>query len=96
MAVDDEGTDAFARLLAAAPELVRSPGYVTTWRTRGAYGTPTEGRTAQEIATPPFARAIGLIACDVAPTLLARWNAGSAAIKTQPTFAAGRCESARA
>lgn len=65
-ALDDEDTGAFARLLAAAPELVRSPDYVTMWRTRGAYGSPTEGRTAQEIATPPFARAIGVIACDVA------------------------------
>ena len=33
---------------------------------RGAYGSLSEGRTAQEIATPPFARAIGMIACDVA------------------------------
>ena len=64
--LDDEDTDPFAGLLAAAPELVKSPGYVTMWRTRGAYGTPTEGMTAQQIATPPFARAIGLIACDVA------------------------------
>ena len=36
------------------------------WRTRGACGSPTEGKTAQEIATPAFARAVGLIACAVA------------------------------
>ena len=65
-ALDDEDTDAFRDLLAVAPELVKSPDYVTMWRTRGAYGTPTEGMTAQEVASPSFARAIGLIACDVA------------------------------
>ena len=65
-ALDDGDTDAFGKLLAAAPELVKSPDYVTMWRTRGAYGSPTEAKTAQEIATPAFARAIGLIACDVA------------------------------
>ena len=65
-ALDDEDTDALGELLAAAPELVKSPDYVTMWRTRGAYGTPTEGKTAQEVATPAFARVIGLIACDVA------------------------------
>ena len=36
------------------------------WRTCGAYGTTSEGRTAQEIATPAFARAIALITCDIA------------------------------
>ena len=46
--------------------LVAYPDYVKMWRTKGAYGTPTEGMTAQEVATPAFARAIGLIACDIA------------------------------
>lgn len=64
--LDDQDSAALAELLAAAPELVRSPDYVTMWRTRGVYGSPTEGRTAQEIATPAFARAVGLIACEVA------------------------------
>ena len=64
-ALDDEDTDALSELLAAAPELVKSPDYVTMWRTRGACGSPTEGKTAQEVATPAFAKAIGLIACDV-------------------------------
>ncbi len=65
-ALDDEDTDAFRELLAMAPELVKSPDYVSMWRTRGAYGSPTEGMTAQEVASPAFARAIGVIACDVA------------------------------
>ena len=64
--LDEEDADAFRDLLAMAPELVKSPDYVTMWRTRGAYGSPTEGMTAQEVATPAFAGAIGLIACDVA------------------------------
>lgn len=64
--LDEDDTDAFKDLLAAAPELVKSPDYVTMWRTRGAYGSPTEGMTAQEVATPSFTRAIGLIACHVA------------------------------
>ena len=64
--LDDADTDAFRDLLAAAPGLVRSPDYVSMWRTRSAYGSPTEGMTAQEVATPAFARAIGLIACAVA------------------------------
>ncbi len=64
--LDDADTDALRGLLASAPGLVKSPDYVSMWRTRGAYGSPTEGKTAQEVATPAFARAIGLIACDVA------------------------------
>ena len=63
---DDEDTDAFRELLAAKPDLVKSPDYVTMWRTCGVYGTPTEGMTVQEIATPAFAAAISTIACDVA------------------------------
>lgn len=35
-------------------------------RLGGVYGSPTEGKTAQEVATPAFARALGLIACDLA------------------------------
>jgi len=64
--LDDDDTESFSRLVAAAPELVKSPDYVTMWRTRGAYGSPTEGKTAQDVATPAFARALGLIGCDVA------------------------------
>ena len=64
-ALDDEDTDAFRDLLAVAPELVKSPDYVTMWRTRGAYGTPTEGKTAQQVATPAFTQAIARIACEV-------------------------------
>ncbi len=64
--LDDDDAVALSELLADAPDLVKSPDYVTMWRTRGAYGSPTEGKTAQEIATPAFARAVGLIACEVA------------------------------
>lgn len=65
-ALEPDDTDALRELMAAAPDLVKSPDYITMWRTRGAYGTPTEGLTAQEVATPSFARAIGLVACEVA------------------------------
>ena len=64
--LDHDDAVALSELLADAPDLVKSPDYVTMWRTRGAYGSPTEGKTAQEIATPAFARAVGLIACEVA------------------------------
>ena len=64
--LDDEDTDAFRKLLAAAPDMVKTADYVSMWRTRGAYGSPTETKTAQEVATPGFAKAIGLIACEVA------------------------------
>lgn len=64
--LDDEDTDALEALMAAAPELVKSPRYITMWRTIGVYGTPGEGKTVYEVATPRFATAIGLIACDVA------------------------------
>ncbi len=57
---------AFEALVAAAPGLVRSPNYLTMWRTRGAYGTPTEGMTALEVASPEFASAVAVIACDAA------------------------------
>ena len=57
---------ALGALVAAAPGLVKSPNYLTMWRTRGAYGTPTEGRTALEVASPAFASAVTVIACDAA------------------------------
>ena len=57
---------ALGALVAAAPGLVKSPNYITMWRTRGAYGTPTEGMTALQVATPAFAAAVAVIACDAA------------------------------
>ena len=57
---------AMGSLVAAAPGLVKSPDYLTMWRTRGAYGTSTEGMTALEIASPEFASAVAAIACDSA------------------------------
>ena len=51
-------------LLRSAPELVKHEGYITMWRTSGAYTTYTDGMTAQEIATPAFTQAITRIACD--------------------------------
>ena len=57
---------ALGALVAAAPGLVKSPDYISMWRERGAYGTPTEGMTAQEVATPAFASAVAVIACDAA------------------------------
>lgn len=65
-ALDDEHARALGALMSADPSLVKSPDYVTMWRTRGAYGTPTEGMTAQEVATPAFTSRLALIACDVA------------------------------
>ena len=64
--LDDTDTDALHSLMAAAPQLVKSPDYITMWRKRGAYGSPTEGMTVQQVASPAFARSIGLIACEVA------------------------------
>ncbi len=64
--LDKEDNDAVEQMLAAAPDLVQSPGYITMWRERGAYGGPTEGMTAQEVATPAFTTALATIACDVA------------------------------
>ena len=57
---------AMRELLTAAPDLVKTPGYITMWRTRGAYRTATEGMTVEEIATPRFAAAIVGIAADMA------------------------------
>ena len=62
----DTDTDALRSLMAAAPQLVKSPDYITMWRKRGAYGSPTEGMTVQQVASPAFARSIALIACEVA------------------------------
>ena len=64
--LEDDDTDALRALMASVPELVKSPKYITMWRTVGVYGTPGEGKTAYEVATPTFATAIALIACDVA------------------------------
>ena len=64
--LEDDDTDALRALMASAPELVKSPEYITMWRTVGVYGTPGEGKTVYEVATPAFATAIALIACDVA------------------------------
>ena len=63
---EDEDTDALRSLMAVAPELVKSPDYISMWRTRGAYSSPTEGMTVQEVASPAFTRSIALIACDMA------------------------------
>ena len=65
-ALGGDDSEALGALLAAAPELVKNAGYITMWRSRGAYGTPGEGMTAQEIATPAFTAALALIACDAA------------------------------
>ena len=64
--LEDDDTDALRALMASAPQLVKSPEYITMWRTVGVYGTPGEGKTVYEVATPAFATAIALIACDVA------------------------------
>jgi len=64
--LDADDSDAVGRMLAAAPDLVKSPDYITMWRARGAYGGPAEGMTAQEVATPAFTTALATIACDVA------------------------------
>ena len=64
--LDDSDTDALRSLMAAAPQLVKSPNYITMWRKRGAYGSPTEVMTVQQVASPAFARSTGLIACEVA------------------------------
>jgi predicted nucleotidyltransferase len=58
--------EAMTRLLAAAPDLIKTPGYISMWRSRGAYASPTDGMTAAEVASPGFSTAIARIACDVA------------------------------
>ena len=64
--LDDSISKDLRMLLRSAPELIEHEGYITMWRTVGAYGTPGEGRTAHEIATPAFGKAMALITCDVA------------------------------
>ena len=64
--LEDDDAHALRALMASAPELVKSPKYITMWRTVGVYGTPGEGETVYEVATPAFTTAIALIACDVA------------------------------
>lgn len=63
--LDDEESEALNALFNSAPQLVKHAGYITMWRSVGAYGTPGEGMTAQEVASPAFAEALALIACDV-------------------------------
>ena len=60
--------DAMLALIASSPGLVKTPGYISMWRTKGVYSTVGEGMTAREIATPAFATAIAAIAADVAAT----------------------------
>ena len=61
-------------LLHSAPELVRAPDYISMWRTVGVYGTPGDGQTAAEVATPEFTAVLVAIAADVAEAA-ARWLA---------------------
>lgn len=65
-ALDDPDAAAMQALMASAPELVKTPDYITMWRTLGVYGTPTEGKTVYDVATPAFAAAVSLIACGAA------------------------------
>ncbi len=71
-ALPPEERDPMLTLLETEPELVKTPGYITMWRTRGAYTTPTAGMTAQEIATPQFTAAMLHIAVEVAQTAVDR------------------------
>ena len=64
--LDDRVSEELRTLLLNEPESVKHEGYITMWRTCGAYGTRGEGLTIQEIATPDFARAMALISCDIA------------------------------
>ena len=65
-ALPPEEHDAMVALTASSPGLVKTPGYITMWRTKGVYRTRGEGMTAQEIATPAFGAAITAIAAEVA------------------------------
>lgn len=71
-ALPTEERDAMLTLIRSAPELVKTPGYISMWRTRGAYGMPTEGMTAQEIATAGFTAAMLSIAVEVATAAVER------------------------
>ena len=64
-AVPEDGR-AMRVLLASAPDLIKAPGYITMWRTVGAYGTPGDGMTAAEVASPAFAAALAVMAAGVA------------------------------
>ena len=65
-ALPPDEQDAMLTLMATAPGLVKTPGYITMWRTKGTYTSPTGGMTAQEIATPRFTAAMVGIAVAVA------------------------------
>lgn len=65
-ALPHEERDAMLALMATAPGLVKTPGYITMWRTKGTYTSPAGGMTAQEIATPRFTAAMIGIALEVA------------------------------
>lgn len=58
--------DAMLALMTTAPRLVKTPGYISMWRTKGTYTSLTGGMTAQEIATPGFTAAMVSIAVEVA------------------------------
>ena len=64
--LDDGVSRDLRMLLRGVPELVKHEGYITMWRTCGAYGTHGDGMTALEVATPAFGKAMALITCDVA------------------------------
>lgn len=65
-ALPTEERDAMVALMESAPRLVKTPGYISMWRTKGVYRTPGEGMTAQDIATPAFATSLTAIAAEVA------------------------------
>lgn len=65
-ALEEPDSGALGEIIARAPGLIKSPDYITMWRNIGVYGTPGEGLTVYEVATPHFAEALALMACDVA------------------------------
>ena len=71
-ALPPEERDAMLALMATVPGLVKTPGYISMWHTKGAYTSPTEGMTAQEIATPRFTTAMVGIAVEVATAAVNR------------------------
>ena len=87
--------EAIRELLRSAPEVIRVPGYISMWRTRGAYSSPTEGRTAAEIATPEFTHAIATIACDTAEAA-AHWLTGHGTASEAVSFALTQIRELRA
>ena len=64
--LDNPDAAAIQALMASTPELIKTPDYITMWRTVGVYGTASEGKTVYEVATPAFAAAISRIACEAA------------------------------